>query len=263
MRCALVLVAACSVGTYDPLEHVDYREYPDAASAVRAILTDTGPAHVYAIGEYHPTAAVSTMPLARFTREVLPVLAPHAEDLVVEAWFDARCVPSHDPVADQIREVTRRPPQQQVDLDALLDRMHTHALPMTCIEQASMLDANGRVDFYRLLQTIAQKLAETTRRLLADGHDVIVYGGALHNDLYPPWPLDELAYGHVLARDTDVVELDLVVPEVAAPMRMLWHEPWFPLVSELPHDRARVWERGKNSYVIVLPADAGHVAPVM
>jgi hypothetical protein len=263
MRAVLVLVAACSTGGYDPLEGVDYREYPDTASAIRGVLAEAGHARVYAIGEYHPTAAVSPMPLARFTREVLPELAPLASELVVEAWFDARCVPSHDPVEDQIRAVTRRPPQQSSAVEELLGRVHTHALPMTCIEQASMLDANGRVDFYRLLATIAQKLAETTRRLLDEGHDVIVYGGALHNDLYPPWPLDELAYGHVLARDTDVLELDLVVPEVAAPMRMLWHEPWFPLVSELPHDRARVWQRGPNSYVVVLPSDAGHVAPVM
>ena len=94
---------------------------------------------------------------------------------------------------------------------------------------------------------------------------MIVYGGALHNDLYPRWPLEELSYARDLARDLGggVLELDLVVPEIVAPMAMVRGEPWFPLLGLASPDRVVVWERGPDSYVVMLPAqseDVGRVA---
>src|SRR5688572_23855501 len=126
----LVVVAAVLVACYgyDPLDDVEYREYADTGTAVRAILEEVGPVRVYAVGEYHPTHHVRTTPLARFTHDVLPVILspggrPRATHLVVEAWFDPSCGdPGSDPVQAQIQAVTNRPPQQQTDLAGLVAR---------------------------------------------------------------------------------------------------------------------------------------------
>jgi hypothetical protein len=260
-----VVLVACG-GGYDPLDEVAYREYPDTQTAVQAILDEVGPVRVYAVGEYHPTQTVRTTPLARFTRDVMPVLGPHAQHLVVEAWFDASCAGSGgDPVQAQIQQATNRPPQQQTDLAGLVTRsgIATHGLPMTCIEHSAVLDPNGRVDFVQLLALVTEKLYETTHALVEQGRDVIVYGGALHNDLYPRWLLDDLAYGHVLAREVGVVEIDLVVPEVVWPVKALWREPWFPLMARTGPDRVLVWDRGPHSYVVILPAESDAIAKRM
>jgi hypothetical protein len=189
--------------------------------------------------------------MARFATEILPLLP--ARHLVLETWSDASCT-SADPVQVQVQAVTRRP-ESGIDPVGLVGRNHrTYGLAMTCIEHSSMLDARGRVDFVRLLALVSEKLLEAARELLADGSDVIVYGGALHNDLYPPWPLDDLAYGHTLAHEVSVLELDLVVPEVVAPIKSLWTEDWFPLVAEAK-DETIVWQRGAGSYVLILASD--------
>jgi len=277
MHAGIVVVLLCACGTYDPIEEVPYREYPDTASAVRAILAETPASRVYAIGEYHPThqLAARQSPLSRFANEIMPLLERRANHLVIEAWFDASCVSGPDPIQAQIQAVTSRPPSTESDLARLVAitnqlRMQTHALPVTCIEHSSMLDPRGRVDFFRLLLMVTDKLYDATRRLVREGRDVIVYGGALHNDLYPRWPLDDLSYAHTLAREVDVLELDLAVPEVVAPMKTLWQEPWFRLLARAAPDRVLVWERGPGSYVLILPseprvgdAEVGKLAPPM
>lgn len=57
-----------------------------------------------------------------------------------------------------------------------------------------------------------------------------------------------------------MLEIDLVVPEVVEPMKVLWQEPWYPLLSRSGPDRVLLWERGPNSYVIILPAKSDAVA---
>ncbi len=262
-----LLLGACTV--YDPVDEIPHREFATTDEAVRAILAESPEAEVYAVGEYHPIQAIVERhsPLARFTNEIIGLLEPHAHHLVVEAWFDASCVAGGDPIQAQIQAVTNRPPSTQADLAKLVAagqrlQMETHGLPMTCIEHGSVLDPRGRVDFLRLLELVTEKLHDTTERLLRAKRSVIVYGGALHNDLYPRWPLEELSYAHSLARDHEVLELDLVVPEVVAPMTMIRQEPWFPLLARASPARVIVWERGPGSYVVILPAQSEAVADV-
>jgi len=258
---AALLVLASACGGYDPIDELSYREYPDTGAAVRAILAEAGNVQVYAVGEYHPSARMTgagaaRAPIVQFTDDILTRLAPWADDLVVEAWFDASCA-SDDPVNAQIEAVThRRPAATTADLELPDSRVHIpmHGLSMTCIEHSSMLDAKGRVDFFRLLSTIADKLRETTEALLRRGHSVIVYGGAIHNDLYPRWMLDDLSYAQPLAKETTVLELDLAVPEVVDTMPALVQEPWYPLVGRAAPDRVVVWQRGPQSYVLILPS---------
>jgi len=258
----LWLLAACSA--FDPVSAVprQYREVDSTRAAIAMILAENPEPRVYAIGEYHQTrnAIASTSPLARFSRDIIGMLEPHAQHLVVEAWLDANCWSSQQ-LSHDVAAATGRPAATAMEMMRLVTNarrrgLQTHGLPMTCIEHDAMIDASGRVDFLLLLEIVTDKLAETTRALLAHERAVIVYGGALHNDLYPRWPLDELSYAKPLAHELGgrVLEIDLVVPEVVAPMQMIRSEPWFPLLAQARPDRVIVWRRGPASYVVILPS---------
>ena len=128
---------------------------------------------------------------------IIGLLEPRADHLVVEAWLDASCWGKTN---DQVVAATGRTKTTEMEVLRLMQRsqrlhLQTHTLPMTCIEYDAVVDASGHVDFLLLLELITQKLADTTRSLLAKDRAVIVYGGALHNDLYPRWPLDSPSCG--------------------------------------------------------------------
>jgi hypothetical protein len=255
----LLLLGACTT-YYDPIAEVPHRhrERPDTASAIAMILAENPTSQVYAIGEYHQTRAAiaRTSPLARFTQEIIKLLEPHAHHLVVETWLDSACA--------------ARPSRTDFEVAHMMatgikDGLVAHTLPITCIEYDAVIDASGHIDFLLLLELVTDKLAATTRALLAadPDHAVIVYGGALHNDLYPRWPLDELSYARPLAQQgVRVLEIDLVVPEVVAHMPMVRDEPWFPLLGRASPERVIVWDRGAGSYVVILPAQDEQAAMV-
>jgi len=271
MRAVLVAalaLAACH--TFDPIREVphDHREAATTAEAISVILAENPQPLVFAIGEYHQSrnAIASTSPLARFTQEIIGMLEPFADHLVVEAWLDASCWGKTN---EQVIAATQRSETTQMEVLRLMhrsQRMHlqTHTLPMTCIEYDAVIDASGHVDFLLLLELITDKLAETTRSLVAKDRAVIVYGGALHNDLYPRWPLESLSYAKSLAQELGgrVLEIDLVVPEIVAGMEMIRQEPWFPLLGRASPKRVLIWQRGPASYVVILPAQSEEVAKV-
>lgn len=270
---AALVLCACHLHIYDPVDELEYREYPDTRAAIRGILAGAARPRVYAVGEYHPTrtTVARQSPLARFTEEIIQLLEPRAQHLVIEAWLDGACRgASGETVGKQVASAIGRPAGTADQIAQMIEasrrqNLVTHALPMTCIEQGAMLDPRGRVDFLRLLETITDKLREAARGLVEQGRDVIVYGGALHNDLYPRYAFESLTYARDLAGDLGggVLELDLVVPEIVAPMAMVRGEPWFPLLGLASPDRVVVWERGRDSYVVLLPAlseDVGRVA---
>jgi hypothetical protein len=278
VKAALVVVVAfcgaCSSATYDPVAEVphSFRELPNTTAAIEMILAENPTPKVYAIGEYHQTrdAIAKTSPLARFTREIIGLLEPHAKQLVLESWLDSAC-DSSQMMAHDISQTTGRPPATQMEMLRLVDRgrrngLVAHTLPMTCIEQDAMLGAHAQIDFLLLLEVITQKLLSTTEALVSAEPDqaVIVYGGALHNDLYPRWPMEELSYAVPLAKRLHggVLEIDLVVPEVVANMNLVRDEPWFPLLGRASPNRVIVWERGPSSYVVILPAQSEAVAHV-
>jgi hypothetical protein len=264
------LAAACRY--FDPIAEVPrgHREVDSARDAIALILAENPDPRVYAIGEYHETrnAIAAQSPLARFTQEIITLLEPHAQHLVVEAWLDASCW-SPSRTAEKVAQATQRSPHTSMEVMKLVRRsqqkgLMAHTLPMTCIEYDAVIDASGHVDFLLLLQLVTAKLEETTRALLYESRGVIVYGGALHNDLYPRWPLEELSYARPLSRQLDgkVLEIDLVVPEIVAGMNMIRSEPWFPLLGRAAPDRVLVWQRGPASYVVILPAQNDEVSKV-
>jgi hypothetical protein len=269
VRWWIVLIAA-GCHAYDPIEEVPHRhrEVADTAAAITLILAENPAPRVFAIGEYHARRATAdrTSALARFSREVVGLLEPRAHHIVVESWDSSTCLDDHNAFAASID----RPKGVQMELLHLRRASRQfgivpHDIPMTCLEQDSLL--HGRIDYVLLLEVITQKLHEEALALAeADpDHAVIVYGGALHNDLYPRWPLEELSYALLLQRELgpgSVLEIDLVAPEIVAPLAMVRDEPWFPLLGRAAPGRAIVWRRAPSSYVVILPAESDAVAKV-
>ena len=257
---------------FDPVEEVPHhhREVGTAAEAIRLILDENPPPRVFAIGEYHQSrhTAAQTSSLTRFTREIVPELESEAHHLVVETWVADACRANAQAFAAMID----RPNTTQMELldlrrTSLRVHLEPHDLPMTCLEQDTLMDPRKGIDVLLLLEVITQKLHDTAAEMAAadPAHAVIVYGGALHNDLYPRWPLETLSYAAPLARELgpgSVLEIDLVVPEIVAPLRMVRDEPWFPLIARASPQRTIVWKRGPGSYVIILPAESEAVAKV-
>ena len=264
---ALAVVSACHYHRFDPVEELAFQAYPDARSAMAAVLAEAGPAKVYAVGEYHPTrlARNARAPVTWFG-QLLDLVKARSRHLVLEAWLDDGCA-SKASLEAQVAQTTGR--QGATDLDALMmksaqQRIVAHGLAMTCIEQGALFDGRGGLDVFRLLELITTKLEATTLPLVESGRAVIVYGGALHNDLYPRWQLETLSYAVPLqaALGGGVVEIDLVVPEIIAPMTMVRSEAWFPLIGQSAPDRALVWKRGPHSFVVILPSQTREVARI-
>lgn len=267
----LLLLVACT--TFDPIAEVPngHREFRDTQTAVQAILAEHPRPRVFAVGEYHVTQATAsaTSSLTRFTRDIIALLEPYAAHLVVEAWVDGSCW-GNSRKAQEVTAATQRPGTTSMEVMQLVRRsrklqLRPHTLPMTCIEIDSVVDASGRIDFYLLLLIVTYKLGESTRALLGDDRAVIVYGGALHNDLHPRYAMNEFTYAVSLERDlgpSSVLEIDLIVPEVVAPLQMVRREDWFPLLARAAPDRVLVWRRGPSSYVVILPAQSQDVAKV-
>ena len=82
-----------------------------------------------------------------------------------------------------------------------------------------------------------------------------VYGGALHNDRFPDRRRRGWSYAETVddATRDHFVEIDLIVPELAADDPASQHEPWFPLLAKAARDHVVVIQRGARSYIVVLP----------
>jgi hypothetical protein len=229
------------------------------AAAVSQILdAPTAPAApiVLGVGELHQTADTAGIPssLARFTREIWPLIAAHTSDLIVETWVtDGACGSAEASTVDQVETITQRPAATEDQILTLLRRaeasgVRPHILKVDCTDYrllspaprdargaGSGTSAGAPLDFQRMLALIQRKLAAKLTEVLAGRRPseaaklVVVYGGALHNDLYPDPLLASFSYGVPAFRATlgRYRELDLYVPEYLERNPALHAEPWF------------------------------------
>jgi hypothetical protein len=266
--------------------------FPGAGPALAHLLADRP--RVVGFGEYHQRVGGPTVPsaLKRFTEQMLPVLATQATDLVVETWVtDGSCGATEKKVVANVKKTTERPKETENEivtlaLRARAARVQPHALKVGCADYKRILGGK-QVDYVKLLEFIGQKLRDTAvdamaqRAKPAAGPDggapasqpasapdrrrlVALYGGALHNDLYPAAGLEAWSYAAALAKHGRYVEVDLYVPEYVAADERLAKEPWFPLLKRAGADRVLLIERDKDSYILVLsttPAPASAPAP--
>jgi hypothetical protein len=275
LRCLLCLLAAPAAaappdgGAPPPLARDDgpaVRTF-DRPDEALAQLIALGP-RVIGFGEYHQTNATKSVrsSLARFTDELLPLVAPRASDLVVETWITGDCGAKEEKVVKQVERTTDRPPETESELVKLLrlakERgVQPHILTVSCQDYKALLDEHGKVDFERLLKLVNQLLERQVLELAPRapaGKLVCVYGGALHNDLQPEPSLAPFTYGADVARATDgrYLEVDTFVPELIERDREMRKQPWFgewKRAARSARGKTVLIRRATASYILVYP----------
>jgi hypothetical protein len=253
-----------------------FRRFATTGEALGHILETTrsgaDPARprVIGVGEFHQTTASvpARSAIERFVDE-LDVVTRGASDLIVETWVEAgACGEREAAVSKDVREVTQRPPVVENHLVRLLSGARQrgvapHVLEMTCEDYDYLSVDGGEVDYEKMLGLIKRKLAEAatrvwTRRRNAGGEPraILIYGGALHNDLHPHQGLEFMSYAADLTAlaGGGYVEIDFYVPEYIEGNQLLSQEPWYPVfVREAGADRVLVFERSAQSFILVLP----------
>ena len=245
----------------------------DSAAAALDSLLATRP-RVIGFGEYHEIEGgpIAKTALAHFREELLARVAPQATDLIVETWVtEGDCGAKEAKVVEQVAETTKRPEATESDIVKLLKeakaaRLQPHILNVSCPLYQSLLDEEGEVDFEKLLGAITELLRAKIRaqwelRRYAGDKAVLVYGGALHNDLFPQKDLRAFTFGPWLAKETrgKYLEVDLYVPEFIARDKQIVAEPWYPLLKKVPPGKTALVRRGKDSFILVF-AKAGPTA---
>ncbi len=263
-------------------EAIELRVHGSPIAALNYILAQslTGPQpSIIAFGEYHETNAdaqkkgkgkVVPSALRRFKDQLLLGLSESSSDLVLETWItDGNCGKQETAAVQDVKKTTQRPETTEDDLVTLVKQCKAagvtpHILKLSCDDYKSLL-GGGEVDYEKLLKLITElmqkKVVEISRRREKDGSHkhVLIYGGALHNDVNPKPELAAFSFGPALQKTfgQGYVEIDLYVPEFVERDPSLVKEPWYAEYkkrsrsnSALP-DRTVVIKRNPNSYILL------------
>jgi hypothetical protein len=253
---------------------VPHWQFDTPAAALREVLRRTTP-RVVGVGEYHQKTRTVNVRSAvrRFAEQMLPAIGAETSDLIIETWVtEGRCGDDEKRVVKNVEKTTERPAATEDEVLTLLKRakqlgVQPHILKVNCADYKLLLDG-GKVDYDKLLSMITRHLRRTATQILAarakpSGHDaglagsrrmVVLYGGALHNDLYPVEGLEGYSYAEALQKQSGdrYVELDLYVPELIEGDKTLSAEPWYPLLRLASPTRVLLIERGEGSFILVL-----------
>lgn len=228
------------------------------------VIGGLGP-RLLGVGELHATVdgPAETPAIAWFTDRLLPLLAPSATDLVVETWvFEGGCGAQEETVAATLPEDTRRPPETEDAIVRLARRarelgVEPRALELSCGDYALVVDAQGRIVYDQLLSALTAKLGAFAREGLATpAACLVLYGGAVHNDLHPRPALATYSYAVDIAAQAPeaYVELDLYPRAAARTQAAFAEEPWFPLLdAPVTPGRLVLYERDPRSLIVLLP----------
>jgi hypothetical protein len=231
---------------------------------------------VLGVGELHQTADTAGIAssLTRFTRQIWPAIAGRVSDVIVETWVtDGACGKAEAATVDNVARTTERPAATENEIVTLLTRAKAsgarpHILKVTCAEYQLLSPAAGGaqrpVDFARMLALIEHKLEAKVIDVLASRPPadkdklIVVYGGALHNDLHPDPALASFSYGARAYHATAgrYRELDLYVPAYLEKNAAMHGEPWFPLWQRAAAPgRVVVISRSPDSFIVVFARD--------
>ena len=237
---AVLLAYAHPPAPMDPNGPLVAEKFDSPARATDAFLE--GATGVVAFGELHQTVKTAGVAssIARFTDEILPMIAPRASHLIVETWISRGvCGETEKQVTKDVARTTERPAETENEIVRLLRRakemgVAPHVLDVDCHEYKTLVGADGAVDYDRLLTMTGRHLGRAIEQALAlprpaDRPLVLVYGGALHNDLAPNPELAKYSFGPAVDALThgDYREVDLFVPELVDTMPALRAERWY------------------------------------
>lgn len=252
--------------------------HPSAVQALGAILAraqkDGDGPRVVAFGEYHETVdpkkgkgSGAPSALRHFTDQLLGVVASRASDLVLETWItDGNCGKKEAVAVQDVQKTTKRPETTENELVTLVKQaksqgIQPHILKLSCEDYNSLL-GSGEVDYEKLLKLITdllyKKITEVAKRRSEAGETrfVMVYGGAVHNDLVPKSELASYSFGPQAEKSFPgrYVEVDLYVPEYIERDPSMTGEPWYAQYKKRAKPaQAAVVRRSAGSYILIFP----------
>jgi len=286
VRCWLVLaLAACGkdatpsaavpIAPHEPPARADAATasapgstYPDLAAALHAIVP--ADARVIGFGELHSRTDRAQVPsaLARFTSDALPAIGDQLSDLIVETWIvDGKCGSAAVEATAKIAVTTRRPTETKSEIAQLAEAarakgIQPHAMRVGCADYDKVAPKGKDVDAEAMLTLTTRELTRIGTEAVAHRDKepqhrpwIAIYGGALHNDRFPDAAIAEWSYAATLdaATHDKVVEIDLIVAELAEADAASKKQPWYALVEHADAKSVQVWKRGDRSFVVIFP----------
>jgi len=252
---------------------LDCRRFDDAATAFRYVLGQAPVA--LGIGEAHARAGSEAVPTtaARFSEQLLPVLAGRASHLIVELLSpNPECPSAARPLAEAQKPVTlpqsRQNKNDYVELGSRARALgiEPFILTPTCDEFRAIENA-GDDAIVRTLSTIASITSRMLRKALVQNRNqgldqlVLAYGGALHNDLSSAEHQSKttrasFSYGAGLNDFTGgrYLALDLIVREFIVDNAVWRALPWYGHFDpETDPDSSILLMTSPQSYVLFFP----------
>jgi hypothetical protein len=242
-------------------------QYGSAAEAFLDVLV--GDPLIVGVGEAHaPKGATVPSAARRFTDELLPTLAGRASDLLLELMMPpGGCADAATEVRAKQSVVTSRQAEtNQSEYVTMGDRARAlgivpDLLRPSCADLDAMR-ASSEEALGVMLETIARLTSKQAKRLvLRDAHSdadrdkmVVIYGGALHNDLAPRPEVARWSYAPELDAFSQrrFISIDLVVPEFIGDdetwRSFAWRQYYNP---ERLGSKTTVFRAGDRSFVLI------------
>jgi hypothetical protein len=248
---------------------LDCRSFDQAADAIAYVVADTSPL-VLAVGEIHvqKDANLARSPTQHFA-SLLPMFCGITRHIVIEIWTGRN--DCGDRRVEQVQKAQKPVTQAQAATNkndfyelgnvAKANRIQPHALTPSCEDYQSILSANDQ-DIARMLELTATRTADLTEQLLKASTGtgnypyVILYGGAMHNDLVPNEGREAFSYGPRLDASTNhrVTELDIVLREQIRDTESYRRLAWYPHVrAETPEKRFMLYRLSPRSFTLIYP----------
>ncbi len=279
MRFSTVLVlvialTACLAGGPARAE-VTFFQSPSQIVAKLAALQP----RLIAFGEYHQVEGGAKVASAvkRFGEQMLDAVAKDASDLVLETWVtEGKCGKTETAAVAKVEETIKRPETTEDELVTLLKRakaagVRPHILTLSCAEYQQIQPKDGEIDYVKLLGVVTAQLKKGIDAALKTspvGKTVIVYGGALHNDVHPKKELAAFSFARAVSKEVGgkYLEVDLYVPEYVEHDKEISAEPWFAEWKKAQalfahRGQAALVARGPTSYIVIFPMTMSSGSP--
>lgn len=227
-----------------------------------------------AVGEMHAQLGTNIPSTAkRFQEELLPRLRG-ARAIVIELWTQSgRCGAKEKTAARVNKEITatQAPTNSNefYEIGAAAKRLGIvpNALVPSC-DDFSEIDDAGESTVDATLRVVARVSERTTRTLLDANPEgaIVMYGGALHNDLLPAKGREGWSFGPGLFEATHgkYEEIDLILPEAIKETDAWRAQPFFTAYNrDTMGEQTVLFRTGAHSWALVFPrtkiaADAGN-----
>ncbi|HEY3450079.1 MAG TPA: hypothetical protein VGK67_27245 [Myxococcales bacterium] len=245
------------------------RHFDKPAKAFAAVM-ESKPL-VLGLGEYHEIEGGPKVKSAikRFTESMLPLLKGKASDLIAETWItNGNCGKAEVEAKEQIEKESERPATTEDEVVTMLKKgssldIAPHILTLECEDYEDLLDDKREIDNVKLLEMVTRLLREKAETLSEkqgkDGKAVVIYGGALHNDLSPSEELASFSFGPELKKSTGgrYVQLGLYVPELIERDEETKQAAWYPFfLKHVSTTKTLLITLAPDAHLLIFPRSA-------